>query len=153
MRTLPGAGGRAGRASTRDSGWRVDALKSMHLKRKAMHMHIQVNSDRNIEGRDALTRQVTDEVQATLGRSSVQLTRVEVHLSDENAGRSGSADKRCMMEARPAGQQPVAVTHLAASLTEAYAGAAQKLAQLLDGKFGRLHDPKGGASIRDNDLR
>jgi hypothetical protein len=120
---------------------------------RSMQMQIQVNTDRNVEGREALTREVEAEVQSTLGRFSGQLTRVEVHLSDENAGKSGSADKRCMMEARPTGQQPVAVTHLAASLVEACAGAAQKLAQLLEGKFSRLHDHKGGASIRDNDLR
>lgn len=116
-------------------------------------MQIQFNTDNNVEGRDKLVRQVEAEVQATLGRFSDQLTRVEVHLSDENASKGGSGDMRCMMEARPAKQQPVAVTHHAATLDEAFAGAAQKLEQLLESKFGRLHGHKGAASIRDNERR
>jgi hypothetical protein len=116
-------------------------------------MQVQVNTDRNIEGRETLIQQVETEVEAALGRFGSQLTRVEVHLADENAGKSGSADKRCMMEARPTGQQPVAVTHHAATLAEACAGAAEKLKLVLESKFGRLHDHKGAESIRDNDLR
>lgn len=116
-------------------------------------MQIQVSTDHNVEGREGLIRQVEAEVQATLGRFSTQLTRVEVHLGDENASKGGSGDARCMMEARPAKQQPVAVTHHAATLDEAFAGAAQKLGQLLESKFGRLHGHKGAASIRDNDRR
>jgi hypothetical protein len=77
-------------------------------------------------------------------------------LGDENANKSGEADKRCMLEARPAGQQPVAVTHYAvthyaATLEDAISGAAQKLNNLLDSKFGRLSDHKGGATIRDGE--
>jgi hypothetical protein len=115
-------------------------------------MQIQVNTDRNIEGREALIRQVEGEVESSLGRFSLHLTRVEVHLGDVNAGKPGDADKRCMMEARPTGQHPVAVTHLAGSLAEACAGAAQKLANLLESKFGRLHDRKRGTSLRNTDL-
>lgn len=116
-------------------------------------MHVQVNTDDNVEGREELARQVETEVTAALSRFADRLTRVEVHLGDESAPRSGPADKRCAMEARPAGQQPVAVTHNAASLEEALAGAAGKLANLLDTRFGRLNSHKGAASIRDNDLR
>ncbi len=116
-------------------------------------MQINVNTDRNVEGRDELARQVEAEVQATLGRFSGQLTRVEVHLGDENASKGGGADMRCVMEARPAGQQPIAVTHHAATLDEACSGAAGKLERLLESKFGRQNDHKGAASIRDNDRR
>lgn len=116
-------------------------------------MQIQVSTDDNVEGRDALTQQVEAEVEATLGRFSSQLSRVEVHLGDENASKGSGADMRCMMEARPNGQQPVAVTHHAATLDEACAGAAQKLERLLESKFGRRQDHKGAASIRDNDRR
>ncbi len=116
-------------------------------------MQVQINTDDNVEGRDALARLVEAEVDATLGRFGGRLTRMEVHLSDENAGRAGAADKRCLMEARPAGRQPVAVTHQAATLEEAYGGAAKKLRKLLEGTFGRLNDTKGAASIRDNERR
>ena len=116
-------------------------------------MQVQLNTDDNVEGREELIDKVEAEVAAALSRFADRLTRVEVHLGDENAGKSGAADKRCMMEARPSGQQPVAATHKAATLEEAYEGAAEKLGNLLESKFGRLHDRKGAASIRDNDRR
>lgn len=116
-------------------------------------MQIQVNTDESIDGRDAIVRQVEAAVESALERFASQITRVEVHLSDVNAGRSGGDDKRCMMEARPAGQQPVAVTHNAATLAEAYDGAAGKLQKLLQSHFGKLQNAKGAPSIRDNELR
>ncbi|MBA3326457.1 MAG: ribosomal subunit interface protein [Rhodobacteraceae bacterium] len=116
-------------------------------------MQIQVNTDNDVEGGDAMARKVKTEVEAALARFSSQLSRVEVHLGDVNAGRSGSADKRCSMEARPAGQQPIAVTHQAASLEEVFAGALKKLERLLESRFGRLQNHKGATSIRDNDMR
>lgn len=116
-------------------------------------MQIQVNTDDSVEGRDALVSQVEVAVEAALERFGDQLTRVEVHLSDVNSGRGGSEDKRCMMEARPAGQQPVAVTHHGATLEEAYEGAAGKLENLLQSRFGRQQNVKGAPSIRDNERR
>lgn len=111
-------------------------------------MQIQVNTDDNIEGRDELTRKVEAEIGTTLGRFADRITRVEVHLSDENAGKSGTNDKRCLMEVRPAGQQPMAVTHQAGTLTEAWNGASRKMRSMLSTSFGRQDDTKGGASIR-----
>ncbi|MBT3071217.1 HPF/RaiA family ribosome-associated protein [Rhodomicrobium sp. Az07] len=113
-------------------------------------MHIQVNTDDNIEGRDELAVKIEAEVTATLSRFGDQITRVEVHLSDENAGKSGSADKRCLMEARPAGHQPIAVSHAGATLEMAYSGAAKKLRSSLENTLGRANDHKGSASIRTN---
>lgn len=115
-------------------------------------MHIQVNTDNAVEGQEADLAQVEAAVALTLGRFADQLTRVEVHLSDENADRSGSNNKRCAMEARPAGQQPVAVTHHAATLEGSAAGAARKLARLLESRLGRLNDHKGASSIRGGEL-
>ena len=112
-------------------------------------MQIQVNTGDNVEGREELIARVEAGVAAALSRFDDRLTRVEVHLGDVNAGKSGAADKRCMIEARPAGQQPVAVTHKAATLDEALDGAAEKLGNLLESKFGRLEDRKGAPSIRD----
>lgn len=116
-------------------------------------MQIQVNTDDNIEGREALARRVEAEIEAALGRFDDRLTRVEVHLGDENAGKAGSDDKRCLIEARPAGLRPMAVSHRAATLEQACAGAAGKLRNLLESTFGRLDDRKGAASIRDNEGR
>jgi len=116
-------------------------------------MHIQVNTDDNIHGRESLAAKVEAEVQQVLGRFAQHITRIEVHLSDENAAKPGTSDKRCMMEARPTGQKPVAVTHEAATLAEAYSGATRKMRALLNTQLGKLNETKGAESIRDNDLR
>jgi len=65
-----------------------------------------------------------------------------VHLSDENADKSGEHDKRCLMEARLEGRQPIAVTHRAATLDQAIDGAADKLTQMIESTLGRLRDQK-----------
>lgn len=111
-------------------------------------MQIQINSDDNIEGNEDLTRQVEEEINKTLGRFGEQIMRIEVHLGDENAGKAGTADKRCVMEARLAGLDPEAASHHGASVEDAYRGAAKKLRRTLDKKLGRLNDHKGAPSIR-----
>lgn len=105
-------------------------------------MQIEVNTDRHIEGHEALAVQIRGILESALSRFSDHVTRVEVHVSDENAGKSGQDDMRCMMEARLEGRQPVAVTHQAATLDQSVDGAADKLARLIEGTLGRLHDQR-----------
>lgn len=101
-------------------------------------MQIQVNTDNNIQGRERLVAEVEATVQSNLARFQEYLTRVEVHLGDENGRKGGGQDKRCMMEARIEGHQPVAVTHMADSLSQAMDGAAKKLKASLTSTIGRL---------------
>jgi ribosome-associated translation inhibitor RaiA len=103
-------------------------------------MKIQLNTDAHIAGTESLSAQVTATVEQALERFDGHITRVEVHLSDENGAKSGQKDKRCMLEARLEGRQPVAVTEHAATLEQAVNGAAQKLAHLLDNTLGRFKD-------------
>lgn len=112
-------------------------------------MQIQVNTDDHIQGREALAERVSGEVARFVGRFSERITRIEVHLGDENAAKSGADDKRCLIEARLAGRQPIAVTHHAATLKAALNGAGKKLRDALDSVLGREHDHKGGATIRE----
>ena len=101
-------------------------------------MQTEVFSDKNIAV-DVRTQQwVTATVEVTLERHLEDLSRVIVHLTDENAGKSGPGDKRCKMEARPKGHQPILVSHDADSLTQAVEGAAQKLEHALEHLFGKL---------------
>ena len=113
-------------------------------------MQVQVNTDHNIEGREKLVRWIETQINSTLERFSDQVTRIEVHLSDDNAGKSGKSDKRCLIEARLAGRKPEAVSHHGSTLDEAFHGAEKKLRSFLDSALGRLGDHKGGASIRTN---
>jgi len=105
-------------------------------------MQIQTNTDHNIEGREGLSTHVSNVVEHALGHVRNQITRVEVHLTDENGSKGGQDDKRCVMEARLEHHQPVVVTHHAASLHQAVDGAAHKLTRVLDSTLGRLHDQK-----------
>ena len=105
-------------------------------------MHIQINTDSNIEGREELTSHVKGVVEGALSRFSDRITRVEVHLSDQDSDKSGQDDKRCMMEARLEGRQPTAVTHQAASLGDAVDGAADKLKRSLESTLERLKDAR-----------
>src|SRR5690606_19189745 len=77
-----------------------------------------------------------------LKRFSVAITRVEVHLSDENGGKKTANDKRCLLEARVSNHQPVVVTHHANSVSQAFDGASDKLLRALENMVGRMtnHD-------------
>lgn len=103
-------------------------------------MKIQINTDRMIDGREALAQHAETVVGNTLGHLAKHITRVEVHLSDENGDKGGGHDKRCMIEARLDGHQPVAVTHEAEAVHQSIEGAANKLKHALDHILGRLHD-------------
>lgn len=103
-------------------------------------MKIQVNTDVNIDGTEALAAKVDATIEQALQRFSKHVTRVEVHLGDENGGKNGQHDQRCMLEVRIEGRQPLAVTEHAATLEQAVHGAAQKMAHLLDSTLGKLHD-------------
>jgi len=103
-------------------------------------MMIQVNTSHNTEGSADLTLRVEGIVASALDRFRDQLTRIEVHLNDENGAKSHGDDKKCVLEARPAHMQPVSVTHLAATLEQAVEGAAKKMEKLLDHTFGRMQD-------------
>jgi len=102
-------------------------------------MLIQVNTDSNITGDEALAGRSQAIVQGALNRFGERITRVEVHLSDQNSDKkSGTAAMRCLLEARLAGLQPIAVSHQATTLEQAVEGAAEKLVHSLDSVLGRL---------------
>ena len=101
-------------------------------------MKIQINTDHHIDGREQMAEEAESVVESTLGHLAGQITRVEVHLSDENSQKGGASDKRCMMEARLEGHQPIAVTDQAATIEQAIEGAAGKLKSALEHTLGRL---------------
>ncbi len=103
-------------------------------------MTIQINSDNNIAGTEGLTDYIQNTVAENLKRFDEQITRVEVHLNDENSHKNGIDDKRCMIEARLEGMQPVAVTAFGNSIHESVKSALDKLKSSLDSSLGRLRN-------------
>jgi len=101
-------------------------------------MQIQINTDKNVTGSEGLIASSTSLISEELSRFSHQITRVEVHFSDEDGNKDGFNDKRCMVEARLAGMNPIAVTHLANSHEEAVFRALDKLKASLKTITGRL---------------
>jgi ribosome-associated translation inhibitor RaiA len=110
------------------------------LNKGLKHMQIQVNTDNNIEGREELAAHVEATVTKSLSHVSTQVSRVEIHLSDENGDKGGQYDKRGRMEARIEGRRPTAVTCEAATMHLAISGAADKLKSSLESTLERLHE-------------
>jgi hypothetical protein len=111
-------------------------------------MKVQVNTDRNVDVSADFAERTAVEVASALARFERRLTRVEVHLRDESSGRPTGEDIRCLLEARPAGLDPVAVTHQATTVAEALRGATERLTALLSSKLERLDRHRSRETIR-----
>ena len=101
-------------------------------------MQIQFNADKNVTGSEDLIASSTSLISEELSRFSHQITRVEVHFSDEDGNKDGFNDKRCLVEARIAGMKPIAVTDHANTHEQAIVGAMDKLKTSLEKITGRL---------------
>lgn len=103
-------------------------------------MHIQINTDRNIHGREKFIEKVSSNLTIALAGVSSHITRIELHLRDENGEKGGTEDKRCMIEARMEGRRPVAVTSHAATVEGAIHDATAKLLRVIEDVLDRLDD-------------
>jgi ribosome-associated translation inhibitor RaiA len=99
---------------------------------------IQLNTDKNITGDERLHSYLTSVIENELSHFSDHITRIEVHLADENGQKKGVNDKRCMLEARLENRQPIAVTSHADTLEKAVNEALDKLKASLETIVGRL---------------
>lgn len=101
-------------------------------------MQIQVNGDNQIHARERLSARVEAVVGDALHRFGERISRVEVHLTDENHLKNGQAEKRCLIEAHISGHSSTAVSHHAHTLEQAVDGAAHKLERAIDHTLSRL---------------
>jgi ribosomal subunit interface protein len=99
-------------------------------------MQIQVNFS-HVDGSDALDEHVRTELDSAIGRFADRITRIEAHLADENAHKSGSHDKRVRLEARPAGRDPIMVEAHGEDFYDTVADAAGKLRRALTSRLER----------------
>lgn len=90
-------------------------------------MKIQFNTDKTVSGderqQDFFTSQISDE----LKRYESEITRIEVHISDENGKKDGINDIRCLIETRLEGKKPIAVSCQADNVELAVSGSIEKL--------------------------
>jgi ribosome-associated translation inhibitor RaiA len=101
-------------------------------------MTIQINTDKNLSVHEAFEAKLDTLLTEELSRFSEHITRLEVHLSDENGNKQAPNDKRCMIEARLEGRQPIAVSDKANDYELAVSGAIEKLKASLDTIVGKL---------------
>ncbi len=94
-------------------------------------MQIQINTDKTISGTEDLRMMIDSIIRDGLSRHEKKITRIEVHISDENGKKKGQGDKRCLLEARLEGKQPIAVSYTANQITESVEGAVKSLISVL----------------------
>ena len=105
-------------------------------------MQINVNTDRTIDKHQGLDEHVQSVVESSIGRFGEHISRVDVHLSNENKEKQADGGNYCMMEARVTGYQPIVVHDHAVNLHQAISNAGTKLARAIDSALGRLEDKK-----------
>src|SRR5690606_2823456 len=103
-----------------------------------LSMQIEVRTGNHIQGDERLNERVIEWTEHALSNFSRRITRVEVHISDENGVKETPGDTKCVMEARVEKRQPTAVTEFADNVELAVRGAAAKLARALEREIGRL---------------
>lgn len=116
-------------------------------------MQVHINTDHHVAGSPGLSRHIETELHRALSKFADRITRIEVHLNDMNSAKQVGDDKRCVIEARVNGRQPVAVHHDAPSIGQAIDGAVQKIERAVGKIFGKWeaqrHDATPGVEPDD----
>src|SRR5690606_6042370 len=73
---------------------------------KEARMQVHVNHDNHVRLAGDTADRLAQTIEDALAKFADMNTRVEMHISDENAGKGGT-DKRCMFEARMSNVQPI----------------------------------------------
>lgn len=101
-------------------------------------MEILINTDHNISASEEMRSYMRADLETTFERFREHLTRLEVKISDENGNKEGEKDKKCVLEARLKGIQPLVVTSHGNSIDQALGEASIKMKTSLDTAMGKL---------------
>jgi ribosome-associated translation inhibitor RaiA len=101
-------------------------------------MEIQINSDNNTRISEEYNLQLKELLSTKLRRYDKYLTRIELYLSDVNGSKSGIDDKKCLIEARIKGKDPIAATTIEENYDKAIALSLEKLKSSLNSTLGKL---------------
>lgn len=103
-------------------------------------MKIQLNTDHNIQGTESLEKNVIEKLQRDLKHYTKKITRIEIHLTDQNANKGGDDDIQCKMEARVEGMQPLIVVSRKRNKEVALDDAVDKMKAALSSRIGKMRD-------------
>jgi len=103
-------------------------------------MKLQFNTDNHIERTEALEQMASKKIQGDLKHYLDHITRIEVHLSDQNADKAGADDIQCRIEARVQGKQPVITTARDRSKEAAISEASDKMKAALRTMMGKMRN-------------
>lgn len=103
-------------------------------------MIVQLNTDKNIEGTARLEAYVSEKINSGLKHFAENITRVEVHLSDQNADKGGKDDIQCKLEVRLEGHQPILVTSKNESTEKALSEGISKMKAMLQTIKGKINN-------------
>lgn len=103
-------------------------------------MKIQINTDKTIDGSERHMDYFSDQITKELDRFQSHISRIEVHISDENGKKEGINDIRCLLEARLEGRKPIAVSDQEDTIELAVSGAIDKLKAVVETIVGRMQN-------------
>ncbi len=112
-------------------------------------MNILINTTNHVTSSENFNEQIRQTITDAMGGHVTHITRIEVHLSDENGGKFGLDDKRCLIEARIEHMKPVAVSHNAANFLLAVEGATEKLHRLIEHAVGRRESQRDHKNLNE----
>ncbi len=101
-------------------------------------MLIQFNADKHLTIHEDFNNKLSAHIKEKLSRFSEHITRIEVHLSDDNGSKQGPDDKKCLLEARVEGRPPVVVSATGNNYEIAVDAAIVKIRSSLDTIFDKL---------------
>ena len=101
-------------------------------------MTIQINTDKTVTGEKRSGDFFTSQIAEALQRFESYITRIEVHLKDENGQKDGYNTISCLLEARLEGRQPIAITNQANTIELAIAGAIDKIKAAIETILGKI---------------
>lgn len=90
-------------------------------------MTVQINTDKTIEWDQRHNEHFTGLISEELDRFSEHITRLEVHLSDENGAKNGANDIRSLIEVRVEGRKPIAASNQSDTIEQSISGAITKV--------------------------
>lgn len=100
-------------------------------------MDILIN---NIPENEEMRESLKSSIANAFDRFSKRLTRIEVRISDENGDKNSADDKKCVLEVRPRGMQPIVVTSHGDTVENAVDEAIDKMKASLNTEMGRLQN-------------